>query len=84
MASRARVPTSLIIAPPLPSTMARWVSRSTTMLAVMTTSVARSSQLSMTTAIAYGTSWRRLTNSCSRISSAARNLSVRSVSWSGS
>src|SRR6185437_9327680 len=82
MAKRARVPTSRIIAPPLPSTMARWLSRSTTMLASMTTSAARSFQASTTTATAYGTSWRRLTNSCSRISSAARKRSVRSVSWS--
>ena len=52
MARRARVPTSLIIAPPLPRTIARWLSRSTTMLAEITTSASRSFHSSMTTATA--------------------------------
>ncbi len=52
MATRARVPTSRIIVPPLPSTIARWLSRSTTMLAAMTTSVGRSFHSSTTMAMA--------------------------------
>ena len=54
-------------------------------VAEMTTSPlpSRSSHSSMMTATAYGISWRRLRKSCSRISSPARNLSLRSVSISG-
>ena len=54
ISARAAVPTSRTICPPLPTTIAFWVSRSTRMVASMTTSPAsaRSSQFSTTTAVA--------------------------------
>ncbi len=79
---RASVAMRLMRWPPAPSTIGFWLSRSTRIAAWMRRSFGESSKRSISTVLAYGNSSPSWRNSFSRISSAARKRSLRSVSAS--